>query len=192
MSKTKTFWPYGILLSIFAIILACIVTIVFASNYPVYEDDFYFDKYQNVESNFDKIQQKQAEFNKFFNVNLELDEKFDKKDRPFYELYKDQNNIMIFIKELSDLSASDIKTSGLLTRPHTNKQDKNLDLNLYLANEPIANENGVLNKGLRTSLNTYALNTILPELENGRWQLKLKLEKDENTIGFFSFNLFVQ
>ena len=44
----KTFWPYGILLSLFAIVCACVVTIIYASNYPVYEDDSFLGKYQEV------------------------------------------------------------------------------------------------------------------------------------------------
>ena len=39
----KTFWPYGILLAIFAIIVACIVTVIISLDYPVYKDNFYFD-----------------------------------------------------------------------------------------------------------------------------------------------------
>ncbi|EFU5122702.1 hypothetical protein ACMHOY_001450, partial [Campylobacter jejuni] len=52
LETKKSFWPYGILLSLLAIIIACIVTIFIASHHPVYEDDFYFDSYQNVENNY--------------------------------------------------------------------------------------------------------------------------------------------
>ena len=70
MSKKKTFWPYGIVLSIFAIVCACVATIIFSSFYPVYEDEFYFDKYQNVKYDYEGIEKKQANFNKNFEVSL--------------------------------------------------------------------------------------------------------------------------
>ncbi|MEJ3913127.1 hypothetical protein WGW30_08675, partial [Campylobacter jejuni] len=34
LESKKTFWPYGILISIFAIVVACVATIIVASNYP--------------------------------------------------------------------------------------------------------------------------------------------------------------
>nr|MBP3725376.1 hypothetical protein [Campylobacter sp.] len=43
----KTFWPYGILLSLVAIVIACVITIIICLDYPVYTDDSYFDTYQN-------------------------------------------------------------------------------------------------------------------------------------------------
>ncbi|MFG5141885.1 hypothetical protein O8I45_08665, partial [Campylobacter lari] len=48
MENNKSFWPYGILISLGLIVIACIVTIFIASKAPVYEDNFYFDSYQIV------------------------------------------------------------------------------------------------------------------------------------------------
>lgn len=61
------------MLSLLAIIIACIVTIFIASHHPVYEDDFYFDSYQNVENNYNQIQKQQVNFDKFFKVNFQND-----------------------------------------------------------------------------------------------------------------------
>jgi len=175
MPKKKTFWPYGILLSIFAIVLACIATIIFASNYPVYEDDFYFERYQKVESDFDQIQNKQKNFDKIFTLTLELDKKVTQR-KVFYKLSKNQKELSILIKqEKEDFKNSDLKTTLLLTRPHTNAQDEFLQAQIIQKNPYI-----------------YILKTTLPDLESGRWQLKIKLEKDPNTIGFFNFELLAQ
>ena len=71
LDKKKSFWPYGILLSIFAIVLACIATIIFASQYPVYEDDSFFLSYQEVKDNYDELETKQNNFDKNFALKLD-------------------------------------------------------------------------------------------------------------------------
>ena len=50
MQKNKTFWPYGIVISIFAIVCSCAYTIYYSLDYPVHMDDYYFDKYQKVDN----------------------------------------------------------------------------------------------------------------------------------------------
>ena len=47
----KSFWPYGIVLSIVAIILACAATIVVAINNPVEMDSAYMQSHQSVDEN---------------------------------------------------------------------------------------------------------------------------------------------
>lgn len=192
-TNKKTFWPYGILLSLFAIVGACIATIIYASNYPVYEDDSFLSKYQEVDYNFNEIKLKDENFKKNYEVHLNLKPQFDKKKREFYEVKPAQ--VLVFrVAERNDLSkkASDINATLLLTRPHTNKQDEWLQTSEFkLANKPFKDKFGKLSTGYKKHSNAYAFTANLPNLAQGRWQLKLKLVKDENSIGFYEFNLLV-
>lgn len=192
-TNKKTFWPYGILLSLFAIVGACIATIIYASNYPVYEDDSFLSKYQEVDYNFNEIKLKDENFKNSYQVSLNLKPQFDKKKREFYEVKPAQ--VLVFrVAERNDLSkkASDINATLLLTRPHTNKQDEWLQTSEFkLANKPFKDKFGKLSTGYKKHSNAYAFTANLPNLAQGRWQLKLKLAKDENSIGFYEFNLLV-
>ncbi len=192
-TNKKTFWPYGILLSLFAIVGACIATIIYASNYPVYEDDSFLSKYQEVDYNFNEIKLKDENFKNSYQVSLNLKPQFDKKKREFFEVKPAQ--VLVFrVAERDDLSkkASDINATLLLTRPHTNKQDEWLQTSEFkLANKPFKDKFGKLSTGLKKHSNAYTFTANLPNLAQGRWQLKLKLAKDENSIGFYEFNLLV-
>lgn len=192
-TNKKTFWPYGILLSLFAIVGACVATIIYASNYPVYEDDSFLSKYQEVDYNFNEIKLKDENFKNSYQVSLNLKPQIDKKKREFYEVKPAQ--VLVFrVAERNDLSkkASDINATLLLTRPHTNKQDEWLQTSEFkLANKPFKDKFGKLSMGLKKHSNAYAFTANLPNLAQGRWQLKLKLAKDENSIGFYEFNLLV-
>lgn len=193
MKARKTFWPYGILLALFAIVCACAATIIFASYYPVYEDDSYLSKYQEVDYNFNEIQQKEAKFKQDFSTYLNLKQDLDKRKRPVYELKQGTREVEFFIdEEMEDRSAFDIKATLLLTRPHTNTQDEWLQTNeLVLNNTPFRDNFGKISTDSKKSFNRYSLKATLPELEKGRWQLKLKLEKDENSTAFYEFLLVV-
>lgn len=192
-TNKKTFWPYGILLSLFAIVGACIATIIYASNYPVYEDDSFLSKYQEVDYNFNEIKLKDENFKNSYQVSLNLKPQIDKKKREFFEV-KPAQVLTFRVAERNDLSknASDINATLLLTRPHTNKQDEWLQTSEFkLANKPFKDKFGKLSTGLKKHSNAYAFTANLPNLAQGRWQLKLKLAKDENSIGFYEFNLLV-
>ena len=192
-TNKKTFWPYGILLSLFAIVGACIATIIYASNYPVYEDDSFLSKYQEVDYNFNEIKLKDENFKNSYQVSLNLKPQFDKKKREFFEV-KPAQMLVFRVAERNDLSkkASDINATLLLTRPHTNKQDEWLQTSEFkLANKPFKDKFGKLSTGLKKHSNAYTFTANLPNLAQGRWQLKLKLAKNENSIGFYEFNLLV-
>ena len=193
-TNKKTFWPYGILLSLFAIVGACIATIIYASNYPVYEDDSFLSKYQEVDYNFNEIKLKDENFKNSYRVSLNLKPQIDKRKREFYEIKAGTKELEFFVQELlEDLRANGIKPTILLTRPHTNAQDSWLQASeLVLNNEPyVINERGQSSTKLKKSLNRYAFKATLPELEKGRWQVKLNAQKNENSIGFYEFNLLV-
>ncbi|EAJ7111438.1 hypothetical protein CYI61_02280 [Campylobacter upsaliensis] len=186
MDKKKTFWPYGILLSLFAIVLACVATIIFASGYPVYEDDSFFLSYQEVENNYDQIELKQKKF--FENFALILDDSkinfeekmIDKKRSKKAYILKDDNITLLLVKQPEGkIELKDIHLSAKLTRPHTSEndmflQEKNVSIKLF-------------NNGAKAKAYLFSL----PTLAKGRWQLKIKAE-NKDILGFKSFEFFVQ
>ncbi|ENQ6681576.1 hypothetical protein ACEQIH_000841 [Campylobacter upsaliensis] len=186
MDKKKTFWPYGILLSLFAIVLACVATIIFASGYPVYEDDSFFLSYQEVENNYDQIELKQKKF--FENFALMLDDSkanfeektIDKKRSKKAYVLKDDNITLLLVKQPEGkIELKDIHLSAKLTRPHTSEndmflQEKNVSIKLF-------------NNGAKAKAYLFSL----PTLAKGRWQLKVKAE-NKDILGFKSFEFFVQ
>lgn len=173
LESKKTFWPYGILISIFAIVVACVATIIVASNYPVYEDDFYFDSYQNVENNYNIIQKQQEQFDTLFKVEFQND-KIDligKRKIASYTISADPYLAQFKITALNDqANIQNLKSEILLTRPHTREFDQKLL--------------GQIQDGV--------LSVSLPQLEKGRWQLKIKLSTDDEITGFFSYELNAQ
>lgn len=118
--EKKTFWPYGIVLSILACIVACIATIVISLDYPVHMDNFYFEKYQKVDKNYNEIQISQANFDKKYSVNLEN----------IGVLAENDFLIKITITPKNSENLQNLKAEGLLTRPETNKLDQKLDFSL--------------------------------------------------------------
>ncbi|EAI7242657.1 hypothetical protein ACLMNI_000900 [Campylobacter upsaliensis] len=186
MDKKKTFWPYGILLSLFAIVLACVATIIFASGYPVYEDDSFFLSYQEVENNYDQIELKQKKFFENFALILDdskinFEEKMidEKRSKKAYVL-KDDNITLLLVKQPEGkIELKDIHLSAKLTRPHTSEndmflQEKNVSIKLF-------------NNGAKAKAYLFSL----PTLAKGRWQLKVKAE-NKDILGFKSFEFFVQ
>ena len=170
MAETKkSFWTYGILLALLAIVIACIATIFIASHYPVYEDEFYFDSYQNVENNFNRIQKQQKKFNQFFKIEFQNDKVafLGKRRISNYEVGLDSYKADFKISALQNFNPNDLQLQVLLTRPFTKEFDKKLQ--------------GQIKNGI--------LSIVLPKLEEGRWQLKIKLSLDEETVGFFIYEL---
>ncbi|MDA3077871.1 4-hydroxy-3-methylbut-2-en-1-yl diphosphate synthase [Campylobacter sp. JMF_06 NA1] len=113
----KTLWPYGIAFSIVAIIAACVATIIFSLDYPVHSDNFYFDKYQKVDENYNEIQLKQQNFEKKYEVNFEISnpqntEKF---------------SLNLPIKAKNNAKFDKISAEILLTRPDSTTYDKRLN-----------------------------------------------------------------
>lgn len=187
----KTFWPYGILLALLAIIIACVVTVVIASHHPVYEDDFYFDSYQNVENNYNEIQIAQKNFNQLYSVSLDLNSTQDKRKRRIYTLNSNASKVRFIVSDVieDDEYPNFIKVDLLLTRPHTNAQNIKLQPQAF-KEDPKTRTN--------KSFHHYFIDAALPPLQKGRWQLKIKIEHkvknhaSGNYIGFFNYELNVQ
>ena len=107
----KTFWPYAIVLSFIAIIIACAVTIIIALKHPVEMDSSYMQSYQNVDENITFIKESEKRF----------DEKFDLKFEPNFNALKAKFKFHLTPKK-GEISA--LKYEILLTRPQTNKENK--------------------------------------------------------------------
>ncbi|WP_291952461.1 FixH family protein [Campylobacter sp.] len=166
MEGKKTFWPYGILISLIFIVIACIVTIFIASKAPVYEDNFYFDTYQNVELNYNEIQNKQKEFEKNFKLILNNDN-FKSKNNIVYLINNGKSILKIDINNSKDYDLKDLKIEAMLTRPHTNKMDEKV----------------------KTKIIDSSLIFDLDIKKEGLWQLLVKITHNANSVGFFKFYL---
>ncbi|MBZ7955882.1 hypothetical protein [Campylobacter molothri] len=172
MSK-NTFWPYGLLIAFLLIIGASIATVVISSDHPVYEDDFYFDSYQNVENNYNEIQKQQENFNKLFKVDFENKDLklIGPKKIPIYTISCNSYIANFKIESLEKADIQNLKYEILLTRPHTKKFDQKLQ--------------GQIKQGI--------LSIAFPsKIEEGRWQLKFKLIENPQKIGFFSYELYAK
>lgn len=167
MQNQKTFWPYGILISLGLIVIACIVTIFIASKAPVYEDNFYFDSYQNVELNYNEIQNRQKTFDENFKLSINDKESFMHKKNQVYYINEGRNELRIAIENLKDYDLNKLQIQTLLSRPHTNVNDENLQARLE-------GSDLVLDFNIK---------------EKGVWQILLKITQNENSVGFFKFFL---
>lgn len=179
--KRKTFWPYGILIALFAIVCACVATIIFASNYPVFEADNFLGKYQNVDKNFNEIEAANANFKQHFSLGFLGAKKFHTSKKQIFEVKSEQDVEFIIIKE-GNLSADAIKPTLLLTRPHTNVQ------NAWLETSKIS----PLENGENLPFDFYKFSAKLPKMDAGRWQIKAKAEFNESVAGFYEFELLVK
>ena len=125
----NSFWPYGIVLSIVAIILACAATIVVAIKNPVEMDSAYMQSHQSVDENITFIKESEARF----------DEKFGLKFEPEFKGLQGKFKFLLTPKngEISSLSYE-----ILLTRPQTNKDNKTLNAS-WQENELISESVGL-------------------------------------------------
>ena len=175
----KTFWPYGILISLVAIVIACVVTIIICLDYPVYTDDSYFDSYQNVDRNYEQIQLSQAKFEQ--NIKFDPNAKI-LINGEIYENIKELNinrdlksiksvNSKQNIQLAFDINSSILSAEILLTRPHSSEFNRILDSQF---------QNGKL------------ITQSFSVPQNGRWQVKIKLSQDEQSTAFYQFDFFVE
>lgn len=115
MSKNKkTFWPYGIMLSLIAITIACVATIIVSLDYPVYMDDFYLSKHREVDKNYNEIQISQAKFEQKYKVEF-MNEKVK---------FGEPANFTFKILPLQNQNLPKFTAEGLITRAYTTEFDK--------------------------------------------------------------------
>ncbi len=155
--REKSLWPYGIILSIFVIIGACVWTIVIALDNPVEMDTYYLKKYQHVDRNINDIQKKQKEFFSKYEVKYDFDTlKMDKPNEVSFSV----------IDKVTQKPLEKANITLLITRPDTNKF--NQELNVTQA------KNG------KFIFSNIVVNKI------GRWQFKAMIRAN-NMQGFHEY-----
>lgn len=171
MNKSKTHWPYTIIGLIIGMMIACIVTVVQSLDFPVEDDYSYFDKYQNVENNFNEIQKAEEKFLGYFEPKILLNDKIKLKNS-FKEAYIIDDLINIKIDKTNDDNTSfdDVKIKAKIVRPHNTKEDKIVKV--------LKNDNGYI------SINTA-------EFGAGRWQLMIEYSYKDSVL-FKRVELFKQ
>lgn len=131
MQKSKKRKPLGlyvIILSFIGIITACVWTIVFSLDYPVYMDNYYFSSVDEVDRNINEIEASQERFEEKYSLTLV--------DKVIYQ-GKDSQVKAIARANLGS-SLDNLSGEILLTRPDTSEFDKNLKFkfeDIYLISE---------------------------------------------------------
>lgn len=163
MQNKKSFWPYGIILSIISIAAACIATVIISLDYPVYVDKFYFQKYQDVDKQYDVIHKQQKEFEKKYEVKLVKD------------LFNTPNlNLEVEISSKDGSLLGNFKYISLITRPETSEFDFTPKI------EQINKDNSII---LRFS--------DFKASKKGRWQVLIKLN-DGQLTGFYKLEIVIK
>ena len=113
----KNYWPHAIVGIILGMVAACGWMIKIAMDNPVEMDTFYMEKYQKVDENINTI--------------LELQEKFDARFALTYStdtFVMGQNTITLTLKTKNQEPIKDARFVVMLSRPETNKKNKELPL----------------------------------------------------------------
>jgi len=121
-------------------------TVVVSVSSPVQMENVFLDNYKNVDRNYNEIKKQE----KIFDKNIDFT----------YKIIKKNNKYQINVSLLSNMYKSFTITS-LLTRPHTNIN--NQDLNVILDNN-----------------NQYII--ALPSIPKGRWRIILKINTSSITV----------
>lgn len=171
----KTFWPYGILLSIIACIVACGYTIYVCLDYPVHIDNGRFASYQEVDYKINDIEDAQAAFEaafgkaeiEFFANGVALSEEMKLRKKRVVKVGEFGSKFSALIKT----GAKDGQITAFLTRPETSVYDR--PLNATFSEQGVKIEDFEVEK-------------------KGRWQIKIKIDAGENKIGVYSFEFFAK
>ena len=156
-------------LNISGIIITCIGifaismvawTVYKAVTNPVQMENLYQNNYHIVDQNFNTIKR---------DISL-FDAKYKLKINP-KKLFRGTNQILISIKKnKNQQTIKNAKINILLTRPHTNNENKNIQMNY--------------------SNNQYKSDTF--DIQNlGRYQLRIKIEID-NLVVYKEYNFFIE
>ena len=111
----KNYWPHAIVGSLILIVASCVATVALAVKNPVEMDEFYFERYQNVDENINEIEASQRRF----------DDKYALKFEPEFDGLNGYFKIAVAPKNGS--LAPKFTNEILLTRPATNEQNQNLN-----------------------------------------------------------------
>lgn len=113
----KNYWPHSIVLVLIFMVCACVAVVVIAMKNPVEMDNFYMEKYQQVDENINEILAKQKIFEDTFEMQY--------KTKKF--IIGQSNTFEMSIKNKIDgqiVEHANIKL--MVTRPETNKDNQEI------------------------------------------------------------------
>ena len=140
-------------------------------------DDYYFNKYQKVDNNFNEIQAAQANFRREFSFDTtpQIEQNGAVLSNEIQKLRKGKTAIIVPLNDNFDIkfdtNATNFNAQILLTRPDSSEFDRELKGE---------NESGKL---IINDLNLT---------KAGRWQIKAKIIVDENRTGFYQVELYAK
>ncbi|QOR61732.1 FixH family protein [Sulfurovum sp. ST-21] len=179
-NKEKTYWPHMILGFLVLGITLSYWTVKSASSIPVQESNEFMMKYQQADMNINDILKKKAHFDQQYLIKLsdaqkttiELENAKRAKSESVVLLKEGKNRFSYRVTDRNNNVVSDLNVTFLLTRPHTVKEDT------LIENIPFKNGYYVIS----------GVNISKP----GRYVLQLKVEVDENTIGYSSIPAYLK
>jgi len=89
-NNKKSFWPYGITISILLIAAACVYNVKLALEHPVEYDTYFLTKKQDLDDNINALLASQEQFNKRYQVEIDYD-KFKSKNNEIKIKITDKN-----------------------------------------------------------------------------------------------------
>jgi uncharacterized protein YxjI len=150
----KNYWPAGIMSILAGVVFLIIWTIYFATQSSVQDETAFFMHYRDVDLGINELQVSQSDFEKRYAFQTLTKE---------FALGK---NILRFkILDQTGKKVSHIKTKILITRPHTNMHNQNVEVQSHVA-------------GIWMTRPFYIRN-------KGRWKVEYYIEIDQKK-GFFS------
>ena len=160
MTKTKNYWPHGIIFVLLLMVSACTLVVIISIKNPVELDSFYMEKYQKVNKDINKIMEAQ----KVFDANYVLEYKTKK------FIIGAQNSFELSIKNKKDGSLlKDAQIQLMITRPETNEFNQEI-----LAKKA---KNGVfIFEGIHVN-------------KPGRWQILTKIHINDKS-GFNKYEVY--
>lgn len=152
--KEKNYWPHGIVAILMGVVVLIIYTINFATNAKVQDEMAFFQDHHAVDLGINEIQIAQVAFDKKYTF-IPLTKKFE----------IGENVLKFKVLKKNSEPVDELGAKILLTRPHTNEQ--NQDLNMVS-----------LDRGVVTS-NAFSIEN------KGRWKVQYFIQVGKDR-GYFS------
>lgn len=112
-NNKKSFWPYGIIISIVLVAIACAVNVKIALDHPVEYDTYFLSKKQVLDEDINNLLASQDMFNSKYTIDV------------IYTKFEEKNN-EVKIRIINKLTQETIKNANLellITRPDTSAFD---------------------------------------------------------------------
>jgi len=143
-NNKKSFWPYGIIISILLVAIACIINVKIALEHPVEYDTYFLSNKQELDSDINDLLASQEMFNAKYTVDVS------------YEKFEKMNN--------------EIKVS--IINKHTKKPIENVNFELLIT-RPDTSAFDIKPKFVKFINNEYTFETFNIN-KKGRWQILFK------------------